>query len=286
MGICRCIRDGTYDVMSERQGNVHLTFAIIYFIIEAVYAWKSTVALKRNKSLRRLPIVILMNTCVHILLIGNVLYFLGGTLICYHKFTYLLLSGFTTSFVSILVYLTVYLMEGYILFVRKRKKGLNFPQIFAIVVAIFNSITSFIDVVLVAYVGGVFNKSFLYHCYFWLNVFNTFVFTYTALKVIKAMRDFPYMFHVREWRILIVAIYLHLNIYVLYALYLHIYRIYWYNINDKSAIGGRVIVGLLHLTSDVIPGLIIIWFIFTKKAINTTAHSPKLGSPEISTQYY
>eukprot|EP00826_Nyctotherus_ovalis_P011594 TRINITY_DN13015_c0_g5_i3.p1 TRINITY_DN13015_c0_g5~~TRINITY_DN13015_c0_g5_i3.p1 ORF type:complete len:280 (+),score=29.51 TRINITY_DN13015_c0_g5_i3:73-912(+) len=269
MKLMNCNNGVTYDVIVVKQGIVFLVFTFIYLIIEAVYIWQTTSLFKRGKSFKGTPTIVAIYVCIHVIFIGDIIYFLGGVILCYNEYLYYLFGQYCSAFGRCLIYLVNYRIELYLQLVLYGNFKQNFIQIFSLSLAIIDNAAFFIIATMVFTCTDTPDTSIILYYDAYSNCFITIVFTYTALRVIKAIKDYPQYFDSSQWKFLIIVIYAHTFFCLLFAIYTRFKQIYFPR--DTTVWSALVIAGF-NLATDILPGLAVFWFVLYKSGTSTSGN--------------
>lgn len=92
----------------------------------------------------------------------------------------------------------------------------------------------------------------------------TVLFSITVIRLITAMREYPLSFNKTQVKVLILVIYFHLLFRIIYAVYLYIDEILRVCKETGDDISPLITIGVLDLVMNIIPGLIMVWFVLYK----------------------
>ena len=253
MGIPICPKE--YDVESEPQAILCLCIAFIYIISEIFYIWKFITVIKNDPRVINGISLCLLYGIIHVIYIFGMFYYLGGVVLCYGKYLYVIFGECLSCLERALIYLLMLRINKYLNMVIQGFKAVISYKVI-VFLAISDVTISFIVNIISTYLD---EGSYVFFMNLIADFFFVIIYICTVISILKAINLQPEHFNKKLWLIMMITIFVYIIMHLGYLLI-------FYTWSSKSILH-IVIIGINNICTDLAPGIILVWFFLNSSNI-------------------
>ncbi len=117
-----------YDIRTGSQGALFLCMACFYLIFEILFLCQTLRIFRKGNQVQKSASLLLFYVCMHVIIIKCCLYFLGGSVVCYSREAYLVISQYFYAFKRLAFFVIVYRIASILQQMYELTEGRLFPD--------------------------------------------------------------------------------------------------------------------------------------------------------------